>query len=130
MSVVQLTILTAINMIGSGIIMLPANLAQVGTISILSWLVTAVGSMALAYAFAQCGMFSSNSGGMGGYAEYSFGKSGSFMSNYTYGVSLVIANASNCNFCCRLCVSIFRSNTFSSSSRIMYNLYFMVSYSA
>lgn len=92
MSVVQLTILTAVNMMGSGIIMLPTKLAQVGTMSILSWLVTAVGSMCLAYAFAKCGMFSRHGGGMGGYAEYSFGKAGSFMANYTYGVSLLIAN--------------------------------------
>ncbi len=34
MSVVQLTILTFINMAGSGIIMLPSKLAQVGTISV------------------------------------------------------------------------------------------------
>lgn len=92
MSVLQLTILTVVNMMGSGIIMLPAKLAQVGTISILSWLVTAVGSMCLAYAFAKCGRFSKKSGGMGGYAEYSFGKSGNFMANYTYAVSLLIAN--------------------------------------
>lgn len=92
MSVMQLTFLTAINMMGSGIIMLPTKLAEVGTISIISWLVTATGSMALAYAFAKCGMFSRKSGGMGGYAEYSFGKAGNFMANYTYGVSLIIAN--------------------------------------
>ena len=90
--VVQLTILTMVNMMGSGIIMLPTKLAEIGTISIVSWLVTAVGSTALAYAFAQCGMFSKKSGGMGGYVEYSFGKAGNFMANYTYGVSLVIAN--------------------------------------
>ena len=90
--VVQLTILTMVNMMGSGIIMLPTKLAEIGTISIVSWLVTAVGSTALAFAFAQCGMFSKKSGGMGGYAEYSFGKAGNFMANYTYGVSLVIAN--------------------------------------
>ena len=58
--VVQLTILTMVNMMGSGIIMLPTKLAEIGTISIVSWLVTAVGSTALAYAFAQCGMFSKN----------------------------------------------------------------------
>ncbi|AFJ48558.1 putrescine-ornithine antiporter [Shimwellia blattae] len=92
MGVVQLTILTAVNMMGSGIIMLPTKLAEVGTISIVSWLVTAVGSMALAWAFAKCGMFSKKSGGMGGYAEYAFGKAGNFMANYTYGVSLLIAN--------------------------------------
>ena len=92
MGVVQLTVLTIVNMMGSGIIMLPTRLAEVGTLSIISWLVTAVGSMALAWAFAKCGMYSRKSGGMGGYAEYAFGKSGNFMANYTYGVSLLIAN--------------------------------------
>jgi len=93
MSVVQLTVITAINMMGSGIIMLPTNLAQVGTMSIMSWVVTVAGAMALAYAFSRAGMYTSKDGGMGGYAEYSYGKAGSFMANYTYGVSLVIANA-------------------------------------
>ena len=92
MSVLQLTILTAVNMMGSGIIMLPTKLAQVGSLSIVSWLITAVGSMCLAYAFAKCGMYSKKGGGMGGFAEYSFGKAGNFMANYTYGVSLLIAN--------------------------------------
>jgi len=92
MNVWQLTILTAVNMMGSGIIMLPSKLAQVGTISIFSWLITAGGSLALAYAFARCGMLSKKPGGMGGYAEYAFGKSGNYMANYTYGLSLVIAN--------------------------------------
>ena len=92
MSVLQLTVLTTVGMMGSGIVMLPTKLAQVGTISILSWLITAVGSMCLAYAFAKCGMFTRRRGGMGGYAQYSFGKAGSFMANYTYGVSLLIAN--------------------------------------
>lgn len=92
MSVLQLTILTAVNMMGSGIIMLPTKLAQVGSLSIVSWLITAVGSMALAYAFAKAGMYSKKGGGMGGYSEYSFGKAGNFMANYTYGVSLLIAN--------------------------------------
>lgn len=91
MSVFELTLLTAINMMGSGIVMLPTKLAEVGTISILSWLVTAVGSLCLAYAFAKCGMFSKRPG-MGGYSEYAFGKSGNFMANYTYGVSLLFAN--------------------------------------
>ncbi len=70
MSVTQLIIITAVNMMGSGIIMLPCKLAQVGGLSIVSWLVTAVGSMLLAYAFAKCGMYSKNPGGMSGYAEY------------------------------------------------------------
>ena len=52
MSLVQLTFIVAVNMMGSGIIMLPTNMAQVGAISLLSWGVTAVGSMAIAYGFA------------------------------------------------------------------------------
>jgi putrescine:ornithine antiporter len=92
MSVVQLTLLTAVNMLGSGIVLLPTKLAEVGAISILSWLITATGSLALAYAFARCGMLSRKSGGMGGYAEYTFGKAGNYLTNYTYGLSLLIAN--------------------------------------
>lgn len=64
MSVMQLTLLTALNMMGSGIIMLPTKLAEIGTFSILSWLVTATGSTAMAYAFAKCGMLSRRPGGM------------------------------------------------------------------
>ncbi|WP_434113783.1 putrescine-ornithine antiporter [Paraburkholderia caffeinilytica] len=92
MGVAQLTVLTVINMMGSGIIMLPTQLAQVGTVSITSWIVTVAGSLVLAYVFSRCGRFSRKGGGMGGYAEYSFGKPGNFLTNYTYGVSLVIAN--------------------------------------
>jgi putrescine:ornithine antiporter len=92
MTVGQLTMLTAVNMLGSGIVLLPTKLAEVGGISILSWLITATGSLALAYAFARCGMLSRKTGGMGGYAEYTFGKSGNYLTNYTYGVSLLIAN--------------------------------------
>ncbi|MGL5646643.1 MAG: putrescine-ornithine antiporter [Clostridium sp.] len=92
MNGLQLTILVAINMMGSGIIMLPSNLAQVGTISILSWVITILGALALAYTFSQCGMLSRNSGGMGGYAQYTFGKNGNFMANYGYAISLVVSN--------------------------------------
>jgi putrescine:ornithine antiporter len=92
MSVTQLTMLTAVNMLGSGIILLPAKLAQVGGISILSWLITATGSVALAWAFACCGTLSNKPGGMGGYAEYAFGKAGNYIANYTYGVAIVIGN--------------------------------------
>lgn len=92
MTLLQLTVLTAVSMMGSGIIMLPAKLGQLGSISILSWLVTAVGAMCLAYAFGQCGMYSQKKGGMGGYAEYVFGKSGNFIANFTYAIALMIAN--------------------------------------
>lgn len=92
MSMVQLTFVTAANMLGAGIIMLPTKLAEVGTISIISWLITALGSLALALTFARCGMFSTREGGMGGYSEYRFGPLGHFMTSYSYSISIVIAN--------------------------------------
>ncbi|PSU82360.1 putrescine-ornithine antiporter [Photobacterium kishitanii] len=91
MGLVGLTVLVAVNMMGSGIIMLPASLAQVGAISMLSWVVTALGSMCIAYTFAKCGAFCKRSGGMSAYSEEAHGKSSFFISSYTYYISLVIS---------------------------------------
>ena len=92
MSVLQLTMITAVNMIGAGIIMLPAELAKVGSISIFAWIISTIGAVALAYAFAKCSMYSKKSGGLGGYAEYTFGKAGGFLTNFTYSFSILISD--------------------------------------
>ena len=92
MNLMQLTFIVAVNMMGSGIIMLPTNMAQVGAISLLSWLVTAVGSMAIAYGFAQAGLFNQRAGGMSAYAEDAYGKSGFFLVFFLYFLSLAIGN--------------------------------------
>ena len=92
MNVVQLTFIVAVNMMGSGIIMLPTNMAKVGAISLLSWVVTALGSMAIAYGFAQAGLFNQREGGMSAYAEDAYGKSGYFIVFFLYFLSLAIGN--------------------------------------
>jgi amino acid transporter len=92
MTLVQLTFIVAVNMMGSGIIMLPTNMAKVGAISLLSWIVTAIGSMAIAYGFAQAGLFNQREGGMSAYAEDAYGKSGYFQVFYLYFLSLAIGN--------------------------------------
>ncbi|WP_447781143.1 putrescine-ornithine antiporter [Pseudomonas plecoglossicida] len=92
MSLVGLTTLVTVNMMGSGIIMLPTNMAQLGAVSLLSWLFTAIGSMAIAYCFAQCGVFCSRSGGLSAYTEEAHAKSGFFLCSYLYFLSLAIAN--------------------------------------
>src|SRR5215475_10536645 len=92
MNVVQLTFIVAVNMMGSGIIMLPTNMAQVGAISLLSWIVTALGSMAIAYGFAQAGLFNQRPGGMSAYADDAYGKPGFFMVFFLYFISLAIGN--------------------------------------
>ena len=92
MNLMQLTFIVAVNMMGSGIIMLPTNMAQVGAISLLSWIVTALGSMAIAYGFAQAGLFNQRAGGMAAYAEDGYGKSGYFQVFFLYFLSLAIGN--------------------------------------
>lgn len=92
MGVLQLTTVTAINMMGSGIILLPSKLAEIGTVSVFAWILASIGATLLAYAFSVCGMYGKKSGGMGGYAEYRFGKAGNYLSNFTYAISLIIAN--------------------------------------
>src|SRR6185437_8574762 len=92
MNLVQLTFIVAVNMMGSGIIMLPTNMAKVGAISLLSWIVTALGSMAIAYGFAQAGLFNQRPGGMAAYAEDAYGKSGYFLVFFLYFLSLAIGN--------------------------------------
>src|SRR6476660_4711802 len=92
MNLIQLTFLVAVNMMGSGIIMLPTNMAKVGAISLLSWVVTALGSMAIAYGFAQAGLLNQRPGGMSAYAEDAYGKSGYFLVFFLYFLSLAIGN--------------------------------------
>ena len=92
MNLMQLTFIVAVNMMGSGIIMLPSDMAKVGAISLLSWIVTALGSMAIAYGFAQAGLFNSRQGGLSAYAEDAYGKDGYFTVFFLYFLSLVIAN--------------------------------------
>ena len=92
MSLMQLTFMVAVNMMGSGIIMLPSNMAKVGAISLLSWIVTAAGSMAIAYGFAQAGIFNQRPGGMAAYAEDAYGKPGYFNVFFLYFLSLAIGN--------------------------------------
>ena len=92
MSVTQLTLIVMVNMMGSGIIMLPANMAQIGAISLLSWLVTTVGSLAIAYGFAQAGIFNQRAGGIAAYAEDAYGKAGFFQVFFLYFLATAIAN--------------------------------------
>ncbi|MWV14500.1 putrescine-ornithine antiporter [Pseudomonas sp. L-22-4S-12] len=92
MSLMGLTTLVAVNMMGSGIIMLPSSMAQLGAVSLLSWIITAIGSMAIAYCFAQCGIYCPRSGGMSAYSEEAHGKSAFFLCSFLYFLSLAIGN--------------------------------------
>ncbi len=62
------TAIVAGNMMGSGISLLPANLASIGSITIISWFITFVGALALAYVFARLGLIDPKQGGPVAYA--------------------------------------------------------------
>ena len=91
-SVWQLTSITIVNMMGSGTILLPANLATVGNLSIMAWAITTCGALMLAFGFARAGSYSERNDGMGGYAEYVFGRAGAFLADYTYAISELISD--------------------------------------
>ncbi|WP_305403480.1 putrescine-ornithine antiporter [Photobacterium leiognathi] len=91
MGLMGLTTIVTVNMMGSGIILLPSSLAATGGIALLAWIITALGALAIAYAFAKCGMYCTDEGGMSAYAEKVHGKSSFFIASYTYYVCLVIS---------------------------------------
>jgi putrescine:ornithine antiporter len=92
MTLSQLTLIVVVNMMGTGIIVLPTNMARIGAVSLLSWIVTALGSMAVACALAQAGLFNGRSGGLAAYAEDAYGNAGYFHVFYLYFLSVSIAN--------------------------------------
>ena len=69
----MLTALVVGNMIGSGVFLLPASLAQYGTVTIFSWIGTAIGAMLLALVFAKLCTLFPKTGGPYIYCKEGFG---------------------------------------------------------
>ncbi len=84
MSLVQATMLVAGNMIGTGIFLLPVNLAHVGSISIYGWIIATAGAAALGLVFARLGQISPQQGGPYAYARDFLGPYAGFQTNYIY----------------------------------------------
>jgi len=84
MSLVQATMLVAGNMIGTGVFLLPVNLASVGGIAILGFVVATVGAAALGLVFAKLGELDPQEGGPYAYARDFLGPYVGFQTNYVY----------------------------------------------
>ena len=84
MSLSQATMLVAGNMIGTGIFLLPVNLAQVGSISIYGWIFATAGAAALGMVFARLGQLDPQQGGPYAYARDFLGPFAGFQTNYIY----------------------------------------------
>lgn len=76
--------LVAGNMIGTGLFLLPANLASVGGIAVFGWLVATAGAAALGLAFAKLGELDPQEGGPYAYARDFLGPYVGFQTNYVY----------------------------------------------
>lgn len=72
--------------IGSGIFMLPANLAPFGWFGLAGWIVSAFGAIALALVFAKLCSWFPKTGGPHVYAQEAFGKHISYFTGWTYWV--------------------------------------------
>jgi amino acid transporter len=92
MGLSSLTVFVAVNMMGSGVFLLPANLASIGSISILGWIITTVGSVLLALCFAKMGFLCPKEGGLYAFARDGLGEYAAFTETWCYWLSLWVGN--------------------------------------
>lgn len=85
--------LVAGNMIGSGIFLLPSSLAPYGRISLLGWLITSAGAVALAVVFSRLASRTPAAGGPYAYARATFGDFAGFIVGWGYWISILATNA-------------------------------------
>lgn len=81
------------NMIGSGIYLLPANLAPLGASALIGWVVTIAGAMCLAFVFARLSAKLPLAGGPYAYADAAFGATTGFFVAWSYWVLIWAGNA-------------------------------------
>ena len=95
MGVVAATFMVAGNMMGSGVFMLPANLAVFGSISLLGWIATTIGAVALAMIFSKLTSLYPAAGGPYAYARKAYGDYMGYQTNMIYWVANDIGNPVN-----------------------------------
>lgn len=89
----MLTALVIGNMIGSGVFLLPASLAHFGTITIFSWVATAIGATLLALVFSRLSTLFPKTGGPYTYCHKGFGSFIGFQVAYNYWLYIWTGNA-------------------------------------
>ena len=94
-SLFMATMLVCGNMIGSGVFMLPATLAQVSgpLATIIAWILTTIGSILIAISFANLGSKYPSTGGAYQYTKEAFGEFVGFLSAWLYWNGSWIGNA-------------------------------------
>ena len=115
------------NMLGSGVFMLPALLAQVGGISLIAWIVAMCGVLALALVFAKLANILPHGAGPYAYVRAAFGNFLGYQTNFVYILASWIANVSMLSVIMGYLQNIFPvllNQTYSASLQIMFIILF------
>ena len=80
------------NMIGSGVYLLPATLAPVGSSSVVGWGVAALGAVTLALVFAALGRLQPDADGLSGFAERGLGRFFGFQTALAFWTACLVGN--------------------------------------
>lgn len=86
------TLMVAGNMMGSGVFMLPANLAAIGSVAIFGWIITIIGAIALALVFSKLTQIYPAAGGPYAYSKKAFGNYMGYQTNLVYWLANVVGN--------------------------------------
>jgi APA family basic amino acid/polyamine antiporter len=81
------------NFIGSGIFLLPRDLAPYGWNAFFGWVITIAGALCLAYVFARLARAMPNAPGPFTYVEHAFGRPPAFVVAWSYWISIMVGNA-------------------------------------
>lgn len=92
MGLSSLTLFVALNMMGSGVFLLPSNLAAIGSISICGWLISTAGALTMAITFSKLGFLCPKEGGMYAFARDGIGEYAAFTETWCYWLSLWVGN--------------------------------------
>jgi arginine:agmatine antiporter len=80
------------NIMGSGVFLLPANLAATGGIAIYGWVVTLLGALALSLTYAKMSSLDQSAGGSYAYARRAFGPFIGYQTNFIYWIACWFGN--------------------------------------
>ncbi|MBC2602899.1 amino acid permease [Puniceicoccus vermicola] len=86
------TMLVTVNMVGTGIFLLPVSMASLGSASILGWVVASLGAGSIGLMFAFLGSTNPQAGGPYAYARQTFGPYLGFQTNYVYWTANLVGN--------------------------------------
>ena len=82
MGLAMATVLVLVNMVGTGIFLLPVSMASVGSISIIGWVVAGIRAAAIGLMFAMLGAVKPEAGGPYAYAREALGPYLGVQTNY------------------------------------------------